>query len=71
MVLMVYPESCRICMIYVLLLLYLCVCMYPHITEVKRVHGFHKQFTEQKKLPVQLNEVPGRGALADVVDVQM
>ena len=30
------------CMIYGLLLLYLCVCMYPHIIEVKRVCGVYQ-----------------------------
>ena len=42
MVFMVYPEAGNMCMIYALLLLYLCVCMYPHIIEAKGVYGVYQ-----------------------------
>ena len=42
MVLMLQSEDYIICMIYALLLLYLCVCVCPHILELNRVYDVYQ-----------------------------
>ena len=46
-------------MIYALLLLYLCVCMCPHIIEVKRVYGVYQYIfsCEESALAMHLTKV--------------